>query len=153
MLWREWYDRAGRIKRVSTEEYRQQRRNEERLNRMRDNAELRERQRLRKGRWNEPMKIKRWKGCCLSAMTKGRLKVCVRVCACTHMYAFVREGARLKGWQNCHKIVILLHLQVNGKYLSVITQHGICVCVCEWVCVSVSELWNNGKCMSVMALH
>lgn len=51
------------------------------------------------------------------------------------MCAFAREGARLKGWQNRLKIVILLHLRVNGKYLSVITQRGVCVYVCVRGCV------------------
>lgn len=60
----------------------------------------------------------------------------------------VCDGARLRGWLNGPKMVILLYLQVNGKYLSVIPHHSFSVRIP--VQSGVGELGNNGKSLSAM---
>ena len=119
----------------------------------------RERHRLRRGRWNEPMKIKkRWKGCCLTAVTIKEADwrcvpacVCAHVCICTWRCKVKRVAE--PPW-NCY------FASSRGKWEILVSNNPawyvrVCVCVCVCVCVPVrvSERGNNGKCLSLMALH
>lgn len=55
--------------------------------------------------------------------------VCVCVCAFIYVTVKVKRVGRAAA-----KMAILFHLQVNGKYLSVMTQCEVCVCVSVNVC-------------------
>lgn len=88
---------------------RKQMRNEGTAEHMKDNGNE------RRARWNEPGENQ---------------KVQRLLLLCVHSEQQIEDlcdGARLKGWLNCPKMVILLYLQVNGKYLLVISQHGFSV--------------------------
>ena len=100
----------------------------------------RERHRLRRGRWNEPMKIKkRWKGCRLTAVTLKEADwrcvpacVCAHVCICTWRCKVKRVAE--PPW-NCY------FASSQGKWEILVSNNpawyvSVCVCVCacesEW---------------------